>query len=285
MIVITGGSGRLGSLMAQKLLERMEPSAIALSVREPEKAAAFASRGVRVRRGDYTDPDSLKSAFEGATQVLLVSSDAGATGGDPIAQHRNAIAVARAAGARRIVYTSHMAASASSAFPPMHTHAETENMLRESGIAWTALRNGFYANSILSFMGHGLTNGAIDVPADGKVAWTAHEDLAEAAAVVLQFDGPTPPLTGSESLDFTDLASIASQELGRTVERNLVDDDAFRAQLVAYGMPAAVVDILVGFYIAARNGEFATTDPTLAQLIGRPPIRARDIIASATHSA
>jgi len=92
-------------------------------------AGALTALGVRVRHGDFEDPKSLQHAYEGATQLLMVSSNAGASGGDPRAQHRTAIDAARHVGARRIVYTSHMAASATSAFPPMHDHAATEAML------------------------------------------------------------------------------------------------------------------------------------------------------------
>ena len=61
--------------------------------------------------------------------------------------HRTAIEQAKDAGARRVLYASHMGASPSSPFPPMPDHAATEHMLRGSGLAWTALRNGFYAAS------------------------------------------------------------------------------------------------------------------------------------------
>ena len=135
-------SGKLGSRVVECLLGDPSAGPIAVSTRDPDKAGDVARRGVRVRRGDFGDPDSLPSAFEGASQLLIVSSNAAAHGGDPIAQHRAAIDAAQAAGVHRIVYTSHMGASHSSAFAPMRTHAATEDMLRTSGMEWTALRNG-----------------------------------------------------------------------------------------------------------------------------------------------
>ena len=77
----------------------------------------------------------------------------------------------------------------------MRDHAATEEGLRQSGLAWTALRNGFYASSSLLFLGDALKTGVLEMPADGKVSWTAHADLAEAAAIVLanegKYEGPT----------------------------------------------------------------------------------------------
>jgi NAD(P)H dehydrogenase (quinone) len=156
-------------------------------------------KGVRVRRADFAHPESLARAFEGASQILMISSNARAYGGDNLAQHGFAIEAARTAGARRIVYTSHMAASSASAFAAARDHAATEDMLRTSSVAWTALRNGFYASSGLQLMADFQKSGVIEAPADGKVSWTAHVDLAEAAAAILAkagcYEGPTPPLT------------------------------------------------------------------------------------------
>jgi NAD(P)H dehydrogenase (quinone) len=76
MIVITGATGKLGSQIVNQLLERAQR--VGVSVRDPERAAGLASRGVRVRRDDFAEPASLADAFEGATQVLVISaSDTG----------------------------------------------------------------------------------------------------------------------------------------------------------------------------------------------------------------
>ena len=157
----------------------MPAARIAASVRDENKVADLSARGVRVRRADFDEPHSLRHAFEGAEQVLIVSSNARAFGADPLLQHQAAIEAARAAGARRVLYTSHMAASDTSSFTPMHDHHATEQMLRQSGLPWTSLRNGFYAASGLAFMGNALQTGQLQAPPDGKVSWTAHADLAE----------------------------------------------------------------------------------------------------------
>lgn len=283
MIIVTGATGQLGHQIVEKLVERVPSSQVGASVRDPEKAADLAALGVRVRRGDFADPESLRDAFEGATQVLIVSSNAGAYGGDPVAQHRAAIDAARAAGARRIVYTSHMASSASSAFPPARDHAATEAMLGQSGLAWTALRHGFYGSSGIQFMGDSLETGLLETPEDGKVSWTAHVDLAETAAIILadegRYDGPTPPLTGSHALDLAGLAGIASELLDRPVRRETISDDDMRARMAARRAPDRAVDTVLSFYSASRNGEFAAVDPTLERLLGRRPTTMRDLMA------
>ncbi len=289
MIVVTGATGPLGRAIIEQLVTRVPAGQVGASVRDPAKAADLAALGVRVRQGNFDDPASLRDAFEGATQVLVVSSNAAATGGDPLAQHRSAIQAARAAGAGRIVYTSHMGASASSAFPPMHTHAATEAMLAESGLAWTALRHGFYATSGVAFLGDAAATGVLAAPADGPVSWTAHADLAEAAATVLadpgRDDGPTPPLTGAEALDLAAVAGLAAEVLGRPVRREVIADDALRARMAARGAPGPAANIALGFYTASRAGEFAAVDPTLERLLGRRPTSMRAVLAASLADA
>jgi NAD(P)H dehydrogenase (quinone) len=288
MIIVTGATGQLGRQIVENLLKHVPASKVGVSVRDPEKVADLKALGVRVRQGNFDDADSLKQAFESATQVLIVSSNARASGGDPLAQHRTAIDAAKAAGATRIVYTSHMAASASSAFPPMLDHAATENMLAKSGLKWTALRHGFYAASGVAMLGDGLKTGMIEAPTDGKVSWTAHADLAEAAAIILaqdgKYNGPTPPLTGAQALDFADLAKIATDVMGKPVQRKTLSDDEMKAKVAARGAPESVARIALGFFIASRNGEFATLDPTLAQILGRPLAKMRDVMAQKSKS-
>lgn len=283
MIIVTGATGQLGGAIVEKLVERIPATQVGASVRDPQKANDLVALGVRVRRGDFAEPATLSHAFEGATQVLIVSSNAASYGGDPLGQHHSAIEAALAAGAGRIVYTSHIAASSASAFPPMLDHAATEEMLRQSGLAWTALRHGFYAESGIAFMGDALETGVLEAPADGKVSWTAHADLAEVDAIILadegRYDGPTPPLTGSQSLDLADLANIASELRAQPVDRQTVPDADLRAKMVARGMPERYADLALGFYRASRHGEFAVVSPTLEQLLGRSVISMRDLIA------
>ncbi|GAB3157864.1 NAD(P)H-binding protein [Amycolatopsis stemonae] len=281
MIVITGGTGKLGAQVADRLLRRVPAERIGVSVRDPGRASDLAGRGIRVRRGDFADPASLADAFEGAAQVLVVSTDA--TGEAAIAHHVAAIEAARDAGAKRILYTSHQAAAEDSLFAPMPDHAATERHLVAAGTAVTVLRNGFYASTVPLLLGPALETGELVAPADGPVSWTAHADLAEAAAVVLadegRFDGPTPPLTAPVALDLADVAGIVTELTGRTVRRVVADDDDWVAGLVGHGVPAARAELLLGMFRAARRGEFAVTGPDLEDLLGRPATPLRAVLA------
>jgi NAD(P)H dehydrogenase (quinone) len=279
MIIVTGANGQLGRAVVDQLLERVPAETIGVSVRDVTKAQALIERGVRVRRGDYDDAASLADAFEGASQVLIVSSDS--SGEATIRQHQTAIDAAKMAGASRILYTSQMGSSHTSHFAPMADHAATEEMLKASGIPYTSLRNGFYTASGIMLLGQAIQTGVLAAPADGPVAWTSHADLAELMAILLTeqpIDGVTPVLTSSEMLDLEDIAAVASELTGRPIRRVVISDEEYRDQLISYGLPEERADLLLGIFLASREGEFARTDSTLAKIIGRTPMTFRDVL-------
>jgi len=284
MIVVTGATGQLGAQIVNELLARVPADSLGVSVRDPERAGDLAARGVRVRRGDFTAPDTLPHAFEGAEQVLIVSANA--TGEEAVAQHVAAIDAARDAGAQRVLYTSHQAAAPASVFAPMPDHAATEAHLVRTG-TFTALRNGFYASTIAHLLGRAVETGEFVAPADGPVSWTAHADLAAAAAAVLadegRFDGATPPLTARDAVDLEGVAGILSELTGRTVRRVVADDDEWVSGLIGHGVPEAQATMLLGMFLASRRGEFATSDPALEDLLGREPTPVRDVLEGVTQ--
>ncbi len=235
-----------------------------------------------MRRGDFTEPDSLRDAFQGATQVLIVSSNT--LGVDDVRPHRNAIDAAVAAGAGRILYTSHMGARPDSTFIPARSHFATEQLLRSCGLPFTALRNGFYTATPVMFAGSASETGSFALPADGPVSWTTQGDLAEAAAIALaqegRLDGLTPPLTAAQALTFDDVAATLTEVAGREVTRSVISDEEFTSALLARGVPRARADFSLGMFAAMRAGDFAAVDPTLERLLGRSPTTLREVLAA-----
>jgi len=279
MIIVTGATGALNGATVDHLLERMPASGIAVVARDVAKAQRFADLGITVRYGDYADAASLPAAFDGADQLLLVSSSD--PHADAVSLHGAAIDAAVTAGVGRILYTSHQGASAGTPFGPGRDHAATEALLAASGTPWTSLRNGFYAHSLAWLAGTWRETGVIDVPVDGPVSWTAREDAAEAAAIILAsdgaYDGPTT-LTAPAAPTFAEIAAIASELGGRTVELRVLGADEWIAAQVAAGQPEFMARFMLGMYEAADQGFFAGTDPLLGALLGREPRSARDAL-------
>lgn len=283
MIVVTGATGALNGATVDHLLTLVPAADLVVAVRDPARASRFADAGVAVRQGGYAEPASLPAAFAGADQLLLVSSND--PGADAVALHRNAIEAAVAAGVGRILYTSHQGAATGSPFVPAVVHARTEQLLEASGLPWTSLRNGFYAHSLGWLAGPWRETGRIAVPADGPVSWTARDDAAEAAAVIIASDGAYEgpvTLTADAAPTFAEVAETASSVSGRTVERVLVEPEAWVAGQVAAGQPERMARFTLGMYEAADQGFFAGVDPLLATLLGRAPRSVRDVLGDVT---
>jgi NAD(P)H dehydrogenase (quinone) len=280
VIVITGATGALNGATVEQLLKRIPAGQIGVSVRDVSKAQHLADRGVRVRRGAYDDPAALRDSFEGADQVLLVSSND--PGADGVSLHRTAIGAAVAAGARRILYTSHQNVRGDSPFAPAREHAATEAILADSGVAWTSLRNGFYAHSLDWLLGPWQETGVIAAPADGPVSWTERADAAEAAAIILtgerSFDGPVT-LTARTAVTFGDIAAILAELTGRDIKRVVLDDEQWIAGQAAAGTSESLARMLLLFFQAARSGHFAEAGPLLAELLGSEPRTVTDLLA------
>ncbi|MBE9372918.1 NAD(P)H-binding protein [Saccharopolyspora sp. HNM0983] len=280
MIVVTGATGGLGSATVENLLTRVPADRIGVSVREVAGAQHFADRGVRVRQGSYEDPAALRDAFAGADQVLLVSGNDPAA--DLVGLHRNAIEAAVAAGAQRIVYTSQQGAVPGNPYRPSEFHIATETVLAESGVAWTALRNGAYG-PLDQVLGPWQQTGEIARPQDGPVPYTDRADVAEATAIILagdrSFEGPIT-LSAPTAVTFDDLAAIASDLTGRTIERTVLDDEQWVADQITAGVPEQAARLMLSWYEASRAGYFAAADPLLAELLGREPRSAADRLAA-----
>jgi NAD(P)H dehydrogenase (quinone) len=278
-VVITGGTGGLGSdVIAQ--LQRFAPAAdLGVSVRLPERAAHLAAAGVRVRRGDFNDPASLENAFEGAARVLLISTR---TPGNAarFQEQRNAIEAARRCAVRHVFYTS-IVQRPGSPFDVAAGHHDTESYLAASGIPFTVLRNGQYIENLPMFLGDSIFSGELALPQDGPTAWVSRVDLAEGIARLLLQEAPLPQsvsLTGPEALDFAAIAGIASRFVGHPIVRRTLADEEFGKLLARRGLPPPLVRSMTSGFASRAAGELATVDRTLQQLLGRPLLRVADVL-------
>ena len=137
--VITGATGQLGNLVVQNLLERgVKAGDIVATGRSLDRLEALRALGLRTAVLDYNNP--ADGVINAGDTVLLIS---GSEVGQRIAQHGNVVAATKAAGAARIVYTSVVGADATSLLVAPE-HAATEDAIKDSGLAYTFLRNGWY---------------------------------------------------------------------------------------------------------------------------------------------
>ena len=269
-LAITAATGHLGRLVADDLLRRVPANDIVLVVRHPEKAAAFAERGVTVRHGDYNDPASLDGAFDGVEKLLLIS---GSEVGNRVPQHTAVVRAAQAAGVRFLAYTSapHADTTALSVAPE---HKVTEQVIRESGLAYSLLRNNWYTENYADRIATAVATGTfVGAAGDGRVASATRADFAAAAAAVLAGDGHDNTiyeLAGDVAWTFPDLAAAITAASGREVTYQDVSADKFAEILIAAGVPEGGARFAAAIDAEIADGVLADVTGDLARLIGRP---------------
>lgn len=273
-IAITGATGQLGRLAIAATRAR-GASPIAL-VRSPQKAADL---GVGTRAFDYDRADP--AALNGVDTLVLISAN---EVGRRFAQHKAVIDAAIAAGVKRIIYTSLLKGDAS----PMKLaaeHVETEAALKESGITYTILRNGWYTENLTGALAPAIEHGAIIGSAgEGRYSAAARADYAEAIAVTAieaGHENKVYELAGDTGFTGADLAAEVTRQAGKAVAYvNLPEADYAKA-LEGFGLPAGFAAILADSDAQTAKGALFDDSKTLSRLIGHPTTPLTATVAAA----
>ncbi|MHA4776736.1 NAD(P)H-binding protein [Streptomyces sp. MSC1_001] len=271
MLLVTGVSGALGSLVAERLAGRDD---VVLGTRA-------GLPGTRLL--DFDAPGTLPEAFAGVDTLLLISAGYGEDD-TVVARHEAVISAAERAGVRHVVYTS--LSGDGDHLTYALAHRWTERRLRRSPtLDWTILRNGLYAE-FLTWIAAPDADGRITGPlGEGRLAAVARADLADVAASVA-----TDPaahrnrvyeLVGERPLGGADLAAA----LGATYAPGTLADT--RAAVAASGAAPFQVPMLVGTYSAIAHGFMDGTgveSDLRALLGGREPLDALDVFVRAVRA-
>lgn len=219
-IVITGATGKLGTLIIKHLLTKLPAKRIVACVRHVEKAAAFTEQGIEVRYGDYDHPESLEKAFAGASKLLLISSPH-ADDTTRIRQHSQAIEAVKKARVGQILYTS-FAFPEKGAISLTQLHLATEYAIRTTGIPYTFLRSALYSDFIGALgLKEAIASGTwVTYPGDWSFNTITRDDLARGIATVLssqEHQNRTYELTASRSWSLNELAAVLSELTGKSI--------------------------------------------------------------------
>ncbi|WP_320776642.1 SDR family oxidoreductase [Streptomyces sp. CRN 30] len=279
-IVVTGATGNLGRFVVEGLLEKVPAEQITAVVRNREKAADLAARGVRIAVADYEDPASFDGVLSAGDKVLLISGSEADK--DRVAQHRTVIDAAKAAGVALLAYTS---APGTLTAALADDHKGTEELLSASGLPYALLRNGWYNENYTEQLAPALEHGAVvQAAGEGRVASAARADYAAAAVAVLTgegHEGNTYELSGDTAWSFDEYAAELSRQTGKEITYNPVPVETYVSILTGAGLPEPFARILAGVDASLAKGELAGTSGDLSRLIGRPTTPIADSIAAA----
>ena len=269
-ILVTGGTGTVGSQVVRELLAR--GAQVQVLTRDPAKAAKLPA-GVKAVTGDLMKVETVRRVFKGVDGVFLINAVS------PTEVHEGLLSVCalRDENVKRLVYLSVHHADAVPWVPHIGGKLGIEQAVLKSGVPATVLRpNSFYQNDYM-FKDVILQHGVYPQPlGDVGLHRVDVRDIAEAAAIALTtpgHEGQTYDLVGPEAHTGKSTAEAWSRALGRPIVYGGNDLDAWEKQALQYMPDWAVYDIRHMYVFFQAKGLKASPEAIERQtkLLGHSP--------------
>ena len=272
-ILVLGSTGQVGKLVA-KYLRRSEAK-FSVGTRRKANLEEFADQFGSSRFIDLDDPRTFDEALKNITSIFLIT---GYTV-DMLVQSKSLIDAAKRNGVNHIVHLG--------AFTRDHDVYATvfawHQMFRDSGVAWTNLHPNMFMQSFLSVWSiKGAIYGAYT---SNAVGFTALEDVAEAAAVIL-IEGPEKHngkdyWFSADALTPHQVAETLTAATGRKFTAAVRKAEGFQNDAVQPGSAFEPAYAKGGFELfeQVEDGRMAYVGSVIddtKKLLGREPLLLRD---------
>jgi len=309
--VLTGADGNLGGVAADFALEIAQPgdelvfTSYKLDAIPKETVERWESKGVKVCAASYDDIEQLKEVFAGAEAIAFIST--WLIGDGRRKQAKNVCDAAKAAGVKRVCYTSFVGAGGPAdakeediPFLPRDHHF-VEQTIYKSGLDYSIQRNFLYMDNIpwlfagsWKFCGDKwLTN------THGKPgAYVAREDCSRVFASLLLGRGETNKVyevTGPEPVTNEDIFNWMCEQTGYKAEYVDLPDEELKKWWLDRGLPKDVygdfselpMKLCIGDLLCCgemlANGAMGHATDTVEKLTGRKPVGFRDYLPKYSH--
>lgn len=273
MILLTGITGNIGGATARALLAR--GVRFRALVRDAQKAAAWAERGVELVVGNLEDAASITRALAGVDRALLVLPN-----GEPQEQLELAfIRTAREAGLPWLIKLSSPEAVRGTTSPIPLAHLAAEDALKASGMKWTLVRPSFYMQNFRGSIKAARETGKLSMPMGrGTVALTDNQEAGEFIAHVLtdvdsaRHQGQCYDITGPDPvMDFEGIARVIGEVIGKPVSYNDCDPKAFQEAIRPFHRNQWHSDAVARLFAEIANGATpGHRTETFQGIMGRP---------------
>jgi len=273
-IVVTGVTGVVGGYVARELAARGVP--FRMVVRDPRRTPELPAAEVAV--ASYEDRESLAGALEPGDRVFMVSMHQAYD--RRLELHRAFIdeAVRRRVG--HVVYLSFIGAGANASFSHARSHGATETMLRDSGLSWSAVRNGMYGDEIASwFDPDGRITGS---GGEGRISFSYRPELGQSIAVLLADeaydDRDRVTITTPDAVSLRELAALATDLTGDDYRYEPLDREDWIAYRRSVGRPEWSIEAGISYYDGVSRGEADVVSRDFEELTGTPARTVRELL-------
>lgn len=305
MYVITGADGQLSGKIIDNVLGEVDGDQVRLTSPAPEripaeKAKAWQDKGATIVKADYSDPEELARAVDGASVGFIVSGMI--VGEVRQAQHRNAVDAFAKVGADRIVYSSFLGADKDETTQVVTVdHHATELYIKASGLSWNVFRDNLYLeNYLYAFAQIALQEGrwrtcAGDVPA----SLVAKSDCAAVAAALILGKGERNTgynVTSDKLVSVQQICELVSAKSGVELVYDSMPEEDLYAYYDSLHIPREATgdfsrspykwcsEDIVTNEAAIRDGVMSGISGDVEKLTGRKPLNVNDLIDDAAKA-
>ena len=265
---VTAATGNFGQKAVKYLTDLVGQDAVVIVARNLDKAKKLFP-DYEVRQGDYDSADSMIKALDGVDKVLFISSQPGGKVARD-QQHQNVVQALKADKVSFVAYTSFPDAQNSKS-ALAEDHRKTENLIKESGIVHSFLRNNWYLENEIVFLQSGAKGQTASYWADGNAGWALEREFAEAAAKVLTSDNPKEVYEFAGPMKtYEDLGKALQEATGNSFAVTQVSKDAYTKSLVDGGFDEATATLFASFQDPIANGALNHPSDDLADILGHP---------------
>jgi uncharacterized protein YbjT (DUF2867 family) len=279
-ILVTGATGNVGREVARILREQKQPFRAA--VVSEASARKLPAPDIEWQLLDFGDPQTYPVAFEGVDRLFLIRPPAIS---DIDRYIKPVLEYAASVGVQHVTFLSLLGAEKNRLAP----HHKIEKLLMAGDMSFTLLRCGFFMQNLNTT--HRLDIQEYDdlfIPAGrGKTAFIDVRDIAAVAVKTLTEPNhrrKAYPLTGSQALDYYQVASVFSDVLKREITYSDPSLFRFAWRMWRRGHPSGFVAVTSGIYLTTRFGLANRITPDTAELLGRPPIMLRQYVVDYADS-
>ena len=266
-IMVTGAAGGYGHYAVDYVKAFAPEAEVYGLVRNSNDAAKLEAKGIHARIGDYADKASLVKAFDGIDRLLFVS----------VPTHElqiPVVAAAKEAGVGFIAYTS-IHDPQYSKFGLEINHRQTEELIRQSGIPHTFLRNCWYLEMAAPLTAAAVKTGRYPYFAgEAKMSWALKRELAEAGARVITGEGyPESVELAGKPVSYREMGEATQTLTDKPIQIMPVSKEEFNTLLASSGIDQ--VGLMLGnvnqdYALTGNNGEAESTPDAFEQVLGHP---------------
>ena len=274
VILVTGALGNVGTQVAKQL----QANGRVIRVADPEVSDLKAQFGDSVQAVpfDFSKPETYETAFRNVEKMFLMRPPRIS---DVKRYMFPAIDAAKRAGVQHVVFLSLIGIEKTTFVP----HYKVEQYLKEMELQTTFLRCSFFMQNLNTTHRQEIKERSeIMIPVGAaKTSFIDVRDIGAVAALALSEEshaGKNYDLTGSEALDYWEVAGIMSEVLGRRITYRNPGSLRFLLETIRRGIPFRYALVMLGLYTSTRFGMADRVTNEMERLTGRKPITFRQYV-------